>query len=64
MVENSKLILNYKIGFIFSLTGWTCVRENQLGKCNYCNRWLLEEYLADISAVGAEMSFTLFASHK
>lgn len=55
MVENSKLVLDHKIGFIFSLTGWTCVKENQLGKCNYCNRrWLLEEFVSDISAVEAE----------
>ena len=51
MVENSKLIIDYKSGF------GICVKENQLGKCNYYNRrWLLKDFVSDILAIGAVMS--------
>ena len=58
-----------KTSYIFALTGWTYVKENQLARCDYCNRkWLLEKFTSNISTArgeeidGEECSFvdTLF----
>ena len=55
LVEKSKLTTADKTSYIFALTGWTYVKENQLARCDYCNRkWLLEKFTSNISTARGE----------
>lgn len=58
LVEKSKFTTADKTSYIFALTGWTYVKENQLARCDYCNRkWLLEKFTRGDEIDGEECSF-------